>query len=422
MRLGLGNLVFVGVMLGAAALSLVRVLLVASVLPKADFGTYAAIVATGAFLGSIVSFGTVEGTVKLFPRLAARGHIEHMRSQAHGLLRRLAIRSLGMGILLFALGLLLGNQLLVIAGAASLFALAISYSSLVASMQRAIGEPWRLGGGSIFRAVLTLVAVVPIAYFGGLQWALVAEAFSILIGCYLSERFLLRPEAGAGTDDVGGAVVNGAVAAAGWDGVRVFLSYTAVSVPFYLDRLYVTATMGSDQAAEYALLALFVTAASLLVNAIAQRVGPAAIRRAIEPGGAGSAVRHVYIWCTISVAIWLVVLGSAATVLIQGWLPASLAKYDLNPVYLQPIGVLGALQISALLEFLLLAFDQERRLLNAAFCYFGVVLTVAAGAALGGVNLLGLIWLLAGARLLYCGVLVLYLRLAFGSDRGSAHA
>lgn len=60
MRLGLGSLVFVGVMLGAAGLSLVRVLLVAAALPKLDFGIYAAVIATGAFLGNLVSFGSVE--------------------------------------------------------------------------------------------------------------------------------------------------------------------------------------------------------------------------------------------------------------------------------------------------------------------------------------------------------------------------
>ena len=421
MRFGLGSLVFIGVMLGAAGLSLVRVLLVAAALPKLDFGTYAAVTATGAFFGNIISFGSVEGTVKTFPRLVALGRLAEMRERAHGLFGRLAMRSLALGVPLIGLGLALSSQVLIIAGAATLFALSASYTSLVASMQRAVSSSSRLAGSAVFRAVMTLVAVVITAHFAGLFWTLVAEAASTIMGCYLSERIFLR-SAGAATPVGDAAPQEGEVATAtSHDGFRVFLTYTVTSAPFYLDRIYVTATMGPARAAEYALLALFLMAASLLINAIAQRVGADAIKMAIAPNGAGAAARHIFGWCGIGAALWAAVLAVATVVLGQDWLPAGLAKYQLDPAFLLPIGVLGALQASVLLEYLLLALDQERRLLGAAICYFAAIIAVAGGAALSGVDLYGLIWLLAAARLLYCVVLTLVLRSTLRPDKASAY-
>jgi len=421
MRFGMGSLVFVGVMLGSAALSMVRVLLVAAALPKLDFGTYAAVTATGAFLGSVVSFGSVEGTVKTFPRLVARGQLAEMQRRAHGLFGKLAVRSLGIGLPVFVLGLLLSSQILMIAGASTLFALSTAYTGLVASMQRAVGDSRRLAQGTVFRAVLTLVAVVTTAHFAGMVWTLVAEAVSAIVGGYLSERIFLR-RTPVETPAEGAPAGEAIAAAVGWDGIRVFLAYTATSVPFYLDRLYVTATLGPARAAEYALLALFVMAASLLVNAIAQRVGPDAIKKALAPDGARAATRYILVWSAITIAIWSLVLAVATICITRGWLPASLKKYDLDPALLLPIAALGALQVSALLEFLMLAFDQERRMLAASLCYLAAVLAVAAGAFLAGVGLFGLIWLLALARLLYWGVLALFLRSALRGDKASAHA
>lgn len=422
MRFGVGSLVFLAVMLGSAGLSMVRVLLVAAGLPKLDFGTYAAVTATGMFFGMIVSFGSVEGTVKAFPRLVARGRTAEMRARAHGLFARLAVRSLGLGLPLFVLGTLLSSQLLVIAGAAMLFALSASYTSLVASMQRAVGDSRRLAAGTAFRAILTLAAVVTAAQLTGLLWTLVAEAVSTIAGCYLSERLFLRGAQALPLSGDPGPPAAEPAAGAGWDGVRVFLTYAATSAPFYLDRLYVTVTLGPDQAAEYALLALFVMAASLLVNAIAQRVGPDAIKKALEPDGAAASLRYILGWCGITTTMWVVAVAAAAFVLDQAWLPASLAKYGIEPSFLLPIGVLGALQASALLEFLLIALDQERRMLRAALCYLATVLAVAGGAAIIGADLYGLIWLLSGARLLYWAVLALALRSAWRGDKASSHA
>lgn len=360
--------------------------------------------------------------MKLFPRLAACGQLAEMRAQARGLFSRLAMRSLGLGVPVFALGLVLSDDVLMIAGAAALFALSASYTSLVASMQRAVGSSARLAAGTVFRAVLTLAAVVTAAHLTNLFGTLAAEAVSAIIACYLSERFFLRDAAIVPPVDDEVSQAETSISTSNWDGVRVFLTYTATSVPFYLDRIYVTATLGAEQAAEYALLALFVTAASLLVNAIAQRVGPDAIKKALKPDGAGAASRYIVGWCAISTVIWVVLLAFAPVILGQGWLPANLAKYDLDPTFLVPIGLLGSLHASVLLEFLLLALDEERRMLKAALCYLAAVVAVAGGAAIAGLDLYGLIWMLVGARMLYCGALVLALRAAFGNDKASAHA
>lgn len=419
MRFGIGSLFFIGVMLGAAGLSLLRVLLVATGLPKLDFGTYAAIVATGAFLGSVISFGAVEGTVKTFPRLVANGQLDEVRHRAHGLLRVLVLRALAAGGPIFLLGLILSSQILMIAGVAFLFALSASYTSLVASMQRAVGDSRRLAAGTVFRAVTSFVAVAVTAQVAGLAATIIAEALAAIVGCYLSERLYLR---GASTQRLAplmGAEAEVAASPMKGDGVRVFLAYTAVSVPYYLDRIYVAGTLGANAAAEYALLALFLMAASLLVNAVAQRVGPDAIKLVMKPDGAAQARRYVLGWCGITTVIWIAALSGTALFLHHGWVPASLAKYEIEPAMLLPLGVLGVLFNSALIEFLIIALDRERSLLGAALSYMGGVVLVALAVAALKWDLYSLIWLLAGARLLYCLLLMFALRSATPANKAT---
>lgn len=417
MRFEPKNFLFLAVMLGAAALSLLRVLLVANSLPTGDFAGYAAVTATGAFLGGIISFGAVEGTIKRFPRLVALGHFNAMLSNAHKLLKTLLLRAGILGLPIYLLGWSLDSSTIKIAGVAFLFALAAGYSSVVASMQRAVGNPTRLAAGTVFRAGLSFVTVVGTAQFAGMVPVLAVEALAGLAGCVISERLFLRREVSTETPAPLAARDGGS--GRGGDGVWVFLAFTVISIPFYLDRLYVTAVLGTEDAARYAVLALFLMGASLLVNTIAQRVGPHAIKLAMSRSHIDTAYRYVLKWCAVTAAIWFFTIGGSALAFSLGLVPAGLAKYQIEFRMFLPLSVLGALFSTALLEFLMIGLDQERPMLLSAIAYFAAVAAVALIIFAVPGDLYMLIWLLAGARLFYGLILTFVLRSTLRANRAA---
>lgn len=410
MRPGLGSALFLAVMLGASGLTILRVLAVAALMPVETFAVYATITATAAFLGTLISFGAVEATIKAFPRLVMDQGEASLLHEAHRVLLVVARRALLCGVPLFLAGWLADAAWLRQVGIGFLFALAIAYTAIVASMQRAVADPVRLASGTALRSLVALVAVALAATMQDLTILLAAEVIAILLSCVVSERlFFSRREAARArpVDAPAKQTRNG-------DGFRVFTAFVMASAPFYLDRLYVTATMTAADASRYAVLAILLTGASLLVNTVAQRVGPDAIRL-VHGGNPAAALRQVLLWSGISGLLWLAGVAGLAVIVHFDVLPASLARYSLAPSLLAPIAVSGLLLTTALLEFLAIALDRERAFQRAAAGFLASVLVVAALAAWADLGLPALMWLLAATRAFYAVLLVM--ALPFGAAR-----
>ncbi len=422
MRLGSGSVLFIGVMLGASLMTMVRMAIAALLLRPHDFATYATLSATAAFLSSIISFGIIEATIKGFPRLVGEGRAGEMPGQAHAILRTVAVRALLAGGLILLAGWLLDMIWLRLLGFALLLAPANAYTAIVASMQRAAGNPVHLAAGTVLRALAVMLAVTICAAFFGLVAVVGAEAVTTVFACYLSERLFFAGRnspacAGSGSETA-------AVPPHGdrGDGIRVFMAFSLITIPFYLDRLYVTSVLGDGPAGQYAVLALFLTGASLLVNTLAQRVGPDAIRLVHRDGNSAAARRQVMQWTGVSIALWLLAMAIAGSVIGMNLLPSGLARYHIEWPMLAPIAVSGILLNTALLEFLLLALDREKAFVRCAAIFAVCVLCAALAIAWLGWGLLQLMWALAGCRAIYAAMLFIALRLSPSEHMGIGHA
>jgi hypothetical protein len=159
----------------------------------------------------------------------------------------------------------------------------------------------------------------------------------------------------------------------------------------------------------------------LLVNSVAARAGPAAIKAAMSSPSRREPVRHIVRWAAVAVLLWLVALGVAGGAIALDLLPAGLAKYEIQLEYLVPVAVIGVLFNTALLEFLLMAFDRERAMLWASVGYVAAILAAAALVAVSGWTLLSLLWLLAAARAVYAALLLAGLRSAGATSNAARH-
>lgn len=408
MRFDFKSLCFLAVMMAAAGLSLARIVVVATGLSKTGFTDYAVIIATGSFISSVISFGGIEATIKQFPRLVAIGHLIDMRRESHRLVRVLAMRALTLAIPLLITGTMLQNPLLILLGTAFLISLSSGYSGIIASVQRALGSPQSLAMGTVFRAVFSFVVVSAMSFSGSMWLVIAAEIMSAAIGCLISEAIISRTiiRIGASTELDAEVGFGEAVPLARTnDGLYVFFTYTLLAVPFYLDRLFVASVFSVDEAAQYAVLALFLTAASLLVNTVAQRVGPEAIKMALSVKTRRAAYLHVIRWCSATTAVWFVALAGIALAFHLNLLPAGLRKYSIETENFLPIAILGALFSTSLLEFLFIALDLEKRMLLSAAIYVVAIAAISAYIALAGLDIQALLWGLLLAKAIYLALL-----------------
>jgi len=406
MRPGIASAAFVAAMLAGSGLTLLRMLVVAALLTTANFGTYAAVVAGAAFLGSVISFGAVEATIKAFPRLVERGQRSAMIASGRAITGTVLVRSLA-GVPIAAIGWATGQPWVLAAGIAVVLAFGTSYTSILASMQRAAGRPNQLVGGTLLRAGGVFAAVVAAALTGSLEIVLIAE-FAATVLTSLVSQWLFFSASRDPTDEQAGAEAS--PAGPGADGLRLFAAYTLVAGPFYLDRMFVGATLGLERAGQYAMLALLLTAATLLINTIAQRVGPDAIRLATSPGGQAAAGRLVALWCAVTSGLWLTGMVFVALVVELDLLPSDFARYRLDTGLLVPIAASGVLLNTGLIEFLLIALDKERAFLRAAIAFAAATVLMAALIAWLDASLTAFLWGLAACRLVYAVALVSALR------------
>ncbi|WP_439567637.1 hypothetical protein [Sphingopyxis sp.] len=390
-------------MIGAAALTSVRMIVTAWHLSLTDFATYATIVATGAFLSTTVSFGTLESTVKNFPRLVGLGRETDILPTSHLIMRRLVFRALALGIVTLSLGFALEAEWLQMLGIAFFFSLNTIYTGLLASMQRASGTPSSQAYGTVLRAMGVLLAVSFAAQTGDLLKVLIAETLATLFTCRLSEWLFFRRNAEPPTSLARTPIT---LAQVDSGGIRLFLAYSCVAIPFYLDRLFVTYVLGKEEGGRYATLALLLTAASLLVGALAQRAGPQAIRLVQLNGNAAAATRQILQWSAIASALWLSVMGAVAIAITAQILPPELARYFDRPLLLAPVAVSGVLLTTGLIEFLLIAMDREQQMLRSAAIFASTVVITALAVAFLRLDLASFMWMLVTCRIIYLFLLL----------------
>lgn len=396
-------------MAASAGASLLRGFVVAMVVSPPAFTTYVSTVALGAFFAAFLSFGSIESTTKQFPRISVSGNPAALLGLSNRVVATLSARAaICLLLLVLVVGITDRSQLAWFASAL-LIAYAASVTSVIASLQRALFNSLHLALSAVSRALVSLALVVGGAFYFGLAGALGAEIVAALLGGFLS-RVIAKKTLGANASTaLGRAADAGPTGIRAERGLTLFAAYAALSVPFYLDRVYVSSVFSAPESAAYALTTLFLTAASVLVNIVCQKVGPELIGQEKLGVPLPSLIRTAAKWSGFTIIAWILLIGSAAALTAQGWIPQALTKYAVTDDLFFVVGLLGCVQISSLFEFILLAHDKERRLLTAAIGYLLLVAMIAAGAALVKLALVNFVALLALAKLLYLVSLLLSL-------------
>jgi len=401
--MGNANIRFFAQMGTASALSLVRGFLLAQLLTPNAFGMYAVLFALGTFSSSLLGLGEIERTNKRFPRLIVDGHGQQALGQADGIARLLAVRALvAAAALALVTPFVTSWDWTTGLVAATAIALGAGLQAIFMSIHRAVGELPTLGRATLARTVLALLFAVAGGYLASWQGALAGEFLGALTGAAISRAYARRVSASVEPPKSAPAAID--------ENSWLFLAFLVGSVPIYLDRFTVSLLYGADTAGTYGLLMLFVTAAVTLSTIVVQKVGPQLVR--LER--AGTPLRRqlglAVAWCAaLSGASFLGMVCAAA--LLAGPFASLAAKYSLTAPLIGATTLLCCLQVSMVLDWVLLSQDRERQVFQAAAAY---VATLALGIGTLWVleaALVWFLWVMALAKLLHVAMLLLYILL-----------
>lgn len=394
----------------AAGLSLARGFVLAAILSPPMYAVYSSIMGLGGFIANGLSFGLIENTVKKFPRLVMEGNHREMIGEAKFAAKHLCIRAVVVAILALALHFIFGGAIWKSLGVAALLALGASLASLLASIQRALFNTSALAKGTLYRAAVSVLIVSLGGWLWGLRGALFGEWLAALVGTALTLGIVWATMAKHRThhrsaDD--GQTDKPEFAPHKNTGLYVFFSYTLLSVPIYLDKMLVNHVYGEALGANYAFMTLLLTVSMVVINIIAQKVGPNLIAMQKVGCSAGELLQYGMKWATAGVMVWMVFILVYITGLKLDLLPARIAKYQLEPEMIVGLFFLGVLQFSSILEYILLAFDMERKFLAWVMVFFGTTLVSGLFVTLYQPALILLPMLLIASKLVYIGGLLL---------------
>jgi hypothetical protein len=361
---------FFGVMGSAAALSLLRGFAVAAILPIADFGVYAIIVAIGAFSSNFLGLGRIEDTRKRFPRLFFDGQGGDVPSMADRLALLLGTRALTAVALCTGFVWLTGRLDFVVSIAAcGLIAFSTGWASVAISAHRATGDYGTLATSTLWRALLALALGLSGAWYGGWFYAIAGEFLGGVLGALISRSYVGKLV--GRTENLSEAIPESDIADK--SGFLLFLSFSICAAPFYLDRLFVGHAFGATAAGTYGFLMLFVTGATVALGIAEQQLGPDIVKLRKESGKLTDQMALALRW--ILPFQLLMIIGMATVGVIMFYGPGSflVTKFGLNPSLILAIALLCCLQITTTLDWILQSRDREIGALSASIFYFFVV-------------------------------------------------
>jgi hypothetical protein len=395
----------------AAVLSLGRGFLGAAILAAADFGLYALVIAIGAFSSSVLGFGRVEGTRKMFPRLLVDGKPAQIIRLTDEIARLLAWRTAGVALLLTAAAALLGysTQILPLL-LASVFAFAVGWSLVISSAQRAGPDLGDLASISLLRAVLALLFGVGGAVVGGWIGMVVGEIAAALASNIAARIRLGRAAGGTAAAAASGPTLGTASGREAREGLLLFLAITALGLPLYLGRAYVAAVFSPFQLGQFSFVLLFVTAAVTVIGILEQRLGPQLVR--MERSGSPHGHQASYLMKSTALLGGLLALGMGVGTLLIFLEPVDYYadKYSLSLSLMIPGLLIGLGQLSTIYDWMLKSRNKEHFILAFALTYLALVAAGCVAVILLHLDLVAFLWILALAKFVQMTLQLLLIR------------
>jgi O-antigen/teichoic acid export membrane protein len=345
----------------AAALGFAKVVVLAKLLPSADFGNYVMVLGASALLTMVLPFGLIEGTIKRFPRLWVDGAKGEMRAESRHIALAVLVPTGGLVALLLPVWWFRPDIVV-----PCLLGVVLGYVGILARVEsaliQAIGAPRLLGQFSVFRAVTALALALLGGWLGDWRGAIAGEVVAALLSV-LQAKIALRPHLGHPS---GVRLPASRVRDRG-----LYLSAVLTSATTMADRGIINLLSGAALAGSYGFVMILPQAGQVVTNIIGQRVGPGLIRSQKRTGRLDAAQLLKAAALVVGAALALTVAALAMSLFGEDLL----VKYRVGAVAIILAGFICASYFHVILEYALISLNRERSVLVAGLSAFVVFAT-----------------------------------------------
>lgn len=357
---------YLAIMLLSASLGLIKIFILSALFLPPEFGGFISLFFASSFSAVLLSFGSLEATIKIYSRLWADEKKELISKSALALslvlFRRYIIFSAALAaiVLVVSSGFNLIDVMLV-----SALGYGIALSMLVASLFRTSYSVAHQKKFYLFKSFSSFICVIFLAWMFSWQAALLGEVLAIILLLLYSSGLLT--ELGFSFSTARAKLPSDLLRRGGG---RLYFSNLISAAISQLDRVVVRQGLGLEKAGAYGVVSIIYQVSAILVNSIAQRVGVYFIQENHKEVGDQKKIAGVLLCCIVfSVVLGLSLYGAYILLGDISFIATYLERYHISSDMVMCGCAIAVLQIYSLLEFYLISHDRESDVLVAnIFC------------------------------------------------------
>jgi O-antigen/teichoic acid export membrane protein len=350
-------------MILASSLGFIKILVLAYVLPKEEYGLYISFFGVAAFSYLILTFGSAEKTIKKYPRRWVDGQRSQLISDSINECKLLTFRfvfaALIFLVLLFIDVVSIGIitvLLVTVLGACN------AYLAFVGSLYRASGFSNELLKFTLFRSSatfgLTLLLGLQLGWEGAMLGEIIGNLLSVGMAYVKLSKIFIGESYPLENKNVSFQSDNGHF--------QIYFSNLALSPQSTLDKFWISNAIGPAAAGVFGVVMLIPQAAQLLGNVIVQYLGPSVIKlihvKQISTKRSDTIFFNFLILLIFSFLITLLAFWAKHL----PYFNYLFEKYDISDTSLLLAGLIGCSQIYGLIEFHLIARNREKDIMIAS--------------------------------------------------------
>lgn len=362
----------------SSTLTLVRGFVVASLLSIDDFGIFVVLVAIGTFSSTLLGLGQIEGTMKAFPRAWSSGMGKQICNVSdtltHKIIGRTVVAVILAGVIFYSTDHV---AQFVMVGMVAGVSIGAAMMGIYASILRASGNLKQLGRSTFIRSFLALIFCVIGAFTIGWYGAVIGEFLAAILGAlqarYAGRRLIKLEEISDDRFKDAKPLFSESFSGGRW----LLIAMLAMSVPVYLDRLFIATFFDSSVAGQYGFLMLFVTGAATFAGIIVQKIGPELVKGSQINVRFYSMHKTVGLWIVVHIISVIFGIGLFSVLTFTGPLNFLGERYQLSCALILVTLMIASMQCSVIFDWILLSRDQERLVFVAAIVYLSIVFMFA---------------------------------------------
>jgi O-antigen/teichoic acid export membrane protein len=339
-----------------------------------SFGKFASLIGILTFIGSLISFGEIEQTIKKYPNYWISKDFQLLEKSICNLLLLMFLRA-SLIIPLYFLFLIITKEALdLLLVVSSLFIVFNqSVNQLFTSLFRASADLSFFAYSQLIRTLVTIFIVSGAAFLFSWKGLIIAESISgiLIFGVYIifiNRQFGCEKIKFKFRFEFNKTLFQNIFKVSNLSGLFTYLSTMVLSIPLYWDKFIIGKFNGYESVGIYSASFLIVQIGLLVNNVLSQKAGPDFIKHQInkkEKNLIWDLIKWIFIGFNMQIVVCLFFFIAIITGLFEHYLP----KYNIGLEIFAFAGLLSLFQFNGLTEFFLISLNKEKNILFSSILF-----------------------------------------------------